>query len=400
LRRLTVLAVAFALAALVVGMLARAPLAQTSPDEPAALPPGLNEDDPLVQDARWYASDQGVGLEEAVRRLKLQDAIGELDAALTEKERATFAGLFIQHQPEFRVVARFTQGGAETIRPYVAGGPLEGIVEVQSASATLAELEVARERAADIVDGLGIQADSGTDVRDNRAELWVTDRARLEAALQAAGVQLPEEVGVVEVEELAAPEANIYAGLWLNYDASGNPACTSGFSVRTVTGTRGVTTAGHCDNTLYRGSTQLDFQQQRFRDSYDVQWHVAPGFTVRPWARDGYNNSGDTTPNYRLITGSTSHANQSAGDLICKYGAAMGETRCGYIDRKNFEPSGPDYPNDMDPTFILVFNDEVDLSIPGDSGGPYFVGGRAYGIHNVPPITRLPPTLITWRSTT
>ena len=70
------------------------------------------DEDAVAQDAVMYAADQGVDLDEAIRRLQLQDPIGELDAELTENERDTFGGLLIQHAPEFRVVVRFTRGAA------------------------------------------------------------------------------------------------------------------------------------------------------------------------------------------------------------------------------------------------------------------------------------------------
>ena len=166
----------------------------------------LDLDDPLVQDAKMYAKDQGVPLEEAVRRLQLQDSLGGLGAKLEANERDTFAGLWIQHELEYRVVVALTRDGKETVRPYVEGGQLEELVEVREASATLAELQKAQKRAGDLVRDLGIRADSGIDVKQNRVELYVTDRAQLEFALQQANVRLPEHIAVVEVEGLAEPE--------------------------------------------------------------------------------------------------------------------------------------------------------------------------------------------------
>ncbi len=165
----------------------------------------LDADDALVQDAKTYAKDQGVSLEEAVRRLELQDPAGDLGADLEANEWDTFAGLWIQHEPEHRVVVAFTRDGEETVRPYVEGGSLEDVVEVREASATLTQLQEAQERAHDLVRSLGIRADSGIDVERNRAELYVTNRAQLESALQQANARLPEHVAVVEVEGLAEP---------------------------------------------------------------------------------------------------------------------------------------------------------------------------------------------------
>ena len=48
--------------------------------------------DALITDARSYAKDTGVDLDEAVRRLGLQRTIGKLGAAVEENEPETYAG--------------------------------------------------------------------------------------------------------------------------------------------------------------------------------------------------------------------------------------------------------------------------------------------------------------------
>ena len=176
------------------------------PPTVAATP--MSEDETLHEDARYYATRYGVDFAEAVRRLQLMDSVGQLDAQLTTNEPATFAGLWIQHTPDFRVIAQFTRNGEATVRPYIEHGPLAHIVEVRSANATRSDLKVAQEAAIRIVDGLGIAADFDINVRENRAEVRVTDRARLDAALREANMQLPANVAVITVEHLAAPEAD------------------------------------------------------------------------------------------------------------------------------------------------------------------------------------------------
>lgn len=75
----------------------------------------LDPDDPLLRDTRSYAADYGVSLEEAVRRLRSQGgaSLGGLETRLTEKERDTFAGLWIEHQPEHQYVVLFVGGGGD-----------------------------------------------------------------------------------------------------------------------------------------------------------------------------------------------------------------------------------------------------------------------------------------------
>ena len=163
---------------------------------PEEIPEGVSL--ALVVDAQMYAADFGVELSEAIRRLTLQDPIGKLGATLESNEADTLGGFWIQHEPEYRVVAAFTRDGEETIAKYVQDGPLVGIIEVRTVDATLQELKRSQREAGSIVRGLGFRAASGINVFENRAEIYVRDRSRLEEALQESGQTLPAHVHIVE----------------------------------------------------------------------------------------------------------------------------------------------------------------------------------------------------------
>ena len=203
--------------------------------------------DALRRDARMYAAEWGIGLDEAVRRLQLQDTIGEFGAALEKNESDTFAGLWIKHGSgvnDFGAVVRFTRDGDRTLQrygQYVANGPLAGIVEMRSADETLAELRAKRNQVVTSLKPLGIPVESATNVQENKAEVYVVDKKRLESAMSAANVELPDKVDLIKVEGLSKPMAEIFGGLRLT-------ACTSGFGVEHSSGTQGVTTAEHCSD--------------------------------------------------------------------------------------------------------------------------------------------------------
>jgi hypothetical protein len=164
------------------------------------VPSSLDPNDPLVQDAQWYANDQGITLEEAVERLRLQDSSGMLNAELQANERDTFAGMWTQHEPEYRIVVAFTRNGEETIRPYIEGGPLEDVIEVRTARYTLAELEAAHAETSRLLDEASIHVTSATNVTGNRVEVYVYDTAQFEEALRKANIQLPEAVTAIASE--------------------------------------------------------------------------------------------------------------------------------------------------------------------------------------------------------
>lgn len=334
-------------------------LAFTASNEGKSSTPNQILEDPIIEDAKVYALDVGVDLEEAIRRLKLQVPAGDLNAELVANESDTFAGSWIQHSPEFKIIVLFTKNGEEILRPYIDGGPLSDIVEVRTASQTLAELDKIQAEAILTVYDLDIPVESGVNVHENRVELYVTDQTRFYDELARTNRQLPDKAYVVEVDQLSQEETDIFAGLSLSQ-------CTSGFSVENASGTKGITTAAHCDNTQSYGGTDLPFQGSAYGSSYDFQWHTAPGFTVRNLMFDGTYN--------RYVYPTRHRDDQELDEFVCKHGKTTGFT-CGYIINKSYQPTG------MAATFIRVHRDGVNLSEGGDSGGPWFSGNTAYGIH-------------------
>lgn len=314
-----------------------------------------------IVDAQWYAFTYKVSLEEALRRLQLQDDIDGLEPALIEQEGETFAGLWIQHTPQFRIVVAFTRNGQETIRPYIEGQPWAEWIEVRPAVVTLAELEAIQDMAVHVLARLGVRADSLIDVVRNHVEVRVTDEVQLNVALQRAGLALPDHVVVTQVAGLMRPVADISGGKALSY-------CTSGFSVKNSSGIKGVTTAAHCPNTLSYNGVNLPFQQERYGYEYDIQWNRADqSFTVRNLVFDGTWN--------RYIYGTKSRSSQSVGESVCKYGKTTGGSY-GTIETKSFRPIGGDAPPNATATYIWVRNSP---SGGGDSGGPVFWNNTAYG---------------------
>lgn len=166
---------------------------------PATEPPRVS--DALRRDAETMAEQLGISVDEAIRRSKLNDPIGTLQVELQRREADTFAGLWIQHEPAYRVVVAFTRDGKETIRPYVENTPLSDQIEVRTAEATLVELRAAQQEAGRLMDELGLNVASGINVQENQVELYVTDRSLFDATLQEAGVQLPDHVAVFTVYE-------------------------------------------------------------------------------------------------------------------------------------------------------------------------------------------------------
>ena len=322
-------------------------------------PPGAA----LLQDAASYAAQYGVAVDEAVRRLRLQREIGDLDALLVEEERATFAGLWIEHQPRYRVVARFTDSAGEArLRRRLAGGQLADLVETRSARWSLEQLEQQQKESRVLTHRAGIQANSDINVFENRVELHVLEPRKLHDAVASMRVPIPPAVEITRVERLARTEALI----------GGSPlsTCTAGFGVQTSQGELGVLTAGHCPDQQYFEGRLLPFRAQDLNGSEDVQWNSACDVVQ-------VTNQFDSGVDLRPCIATRHRNSQVPGQFVCKNGKATGRT-CGEILSRSYDPYEDSFYSYG--TFVYVKSLGDNLSEEGDSGAPWFLEYDAYGI--------------------
>lgn len=164
-------------------------------------PPRLDPNDGTLAGVIQYATDYELTLAEANRRLLLQDAIGMLNATLQANEPEVFDVLYVTHEPEYRVIIKVKPDNPDAeaiIQEYIAGGPLEGMVDIRVSTWTEEDLSTHQTEATRILEELGIHHTSMTDVRTERVEIMVVDLAEAESAIQEAGVSLPETVVFIE----------------------------------------------------------------------------------------------------------------------------------------------------------------------------------------------------------
>ena len=325
-------------------------------------------------DAAVYASLFGVSHAEAQRRLHLQVEIGRLEADLLAAGEDVFAGLWIEHKPEFSVDVRFTDlnRGHELLGQLAAGLAREIEIQVAEAEFSLRELEALQEAAILDARNAGIAIDADINIRTAQVELMTTNAAGLEAVLEPLRARHAGRIHVLAVASLAQPDqAQPLRG--------GRPlsTCTTGFNVRhSSTGQVGTTTAAHCGNSqVYLDTGQsLPFRAEKQSGNHDVQWHSrACNMTV--------SNEFDSGIGIRGVTGVVGRDQQAIGSIVCRTGKST-SYRCGRIKAKNVCPS---YVQSCSSTFIRVepiAGQPTPLSAPGDSGGPWFVENLAYGIHS------------------
>jgi hypothetical protein len=171
-------------------------------------------DEGLPPDAQSSTSVEAISLEEADRGPGAEEDVGHLQERLAAEEAATFGGLWIEHEPTYRVVVAFTQDGPRTLERYVKGTPLEGVVEARKVAVTQAALESAQAATMALLQEIGSGANTGIDIRQNCVSLYVANLKVFEAQLATSGQRLPDAVCIEPVGPYAeAPPLEPLPGL-------------------------------------------------------------------------------------------------------------------------------------------------------------------------------------------
>jgi hypothetical protein len=312
-----------------------------------------------------YASAHAVSTREALRRLMLQDEVGLLEEGVLARTDSEYAGVWIEHDPEFRVVVA-TSGPKSRMEAAVgslARTKLDGLTIVHSVQHSLRELEAAQVAISKLSDVLEIS--TAIDVMSNRVVAYASS-AEAVAALRSA--DLPVSVQVEDELFVSRPAADAYAGQLL-----GSNGCTSGFTlVYTTTNpdTYSTTTAGHCGNTGTLNGVSINYTSEIFAGHYDIQWGSVKTLTPRNWMRVG-------TGTVRTVTGRTPAINQAVGAIVCKYGNTTKQT-CGKLISKGFDPSW--VPGQGNGFHQVSPDGGPDMVNGGDSGGPVYKDHSAWGI--------------------
>lgn len=329
----------------------------------------------LEQDARSYATEYNVSLSEAVRRLRAQEEQGATVSRLREANPDRFAGLWLEHQPQFRLVVRLTgDAPAGTEFQSVAAGSPTPVAFVTGAAATesqvLGRIQASLPRFSAVFPGL-----QGTDqdVRNGDIVLTVHEKGASGQSVRARSDALTRKVGhPVRVKLISTPlrSQDVRGGANLS-------TCTSGFVVANSAGTRGVTTAAHCGNTQsyfeFNGTSYpMTFVAERNDADEDVQWHTTAQTEVPQFYADL-----TTTP--RVLTGRRLRSSTAVGNTACHRGKTTGYS-CGSVESTTYQPTYSCNGFTCSATYISVTGPNLACA-GGDSGGPWFNGQTAFGLH-------------------
>lgn len=323
-----------------------------------------------------YCEAFDVTASEALEQLELQpeidDAIAEVQElagdrlVLAATERADFSGV--------QVVV--TDGAPlPELETYLDGLAFDADLDYRDVLSAAAGDAVTDELVDDgiaampDVDGMYYDVTTGAVVVDYSGDGDESLFDDLAATVEEAGSTL--EVRISEGEGGDARVGgldSIYTSTW----------CTIGFTILASDGTTRTTTAGHCPDSPWRyeaasgsHSNPIAMTGERRTARADIQWGTT-GMAPLPQIVT-------STMSTRVTVTSVVDRADSLGDLVCHRGSTTGYS-CGTVTSINYRPTwdGACHGVTCAAEWVQVTGPQL-ACYGGDSGGPVFAGGAAYG---------------------
>jgi hypothetical protein len=325
------------------------------------------------EDAQMLSESMGISVAEAQQRFAGQDEFSLAVATIEESAPAQYSAGVWGPTPEYRGTVFFDGDPSPDVMAVLEALPFPVLVDTE-AEVTADELESELEDAFEhLADDDGISQVSGW---VNHAE--GTIELEYSAAESQTGTDLPSSVSEritrvrtksnavgIPVSIRRAADAGASAEIVRGGMTMGG--CTSGFTVFRNS-TRGVLTAGHCNNTstYVSGSSTATRIVSEHRGMYgDFQWHSTP----------------DTTSNYIRVNSSGAtrailrQRVAAVGTSVCNYGRTRTSSSCTTVSSTSVCATDGDF------RLCRMVRTNGSFTNPGDSGGPWYSGNTAYGIH-------------------
>ncbi|MEA3052791.1 MAG: hypothetical protein QOG72_1694 [Sphingomonadales bacterium] len=333
----------------------------------------------FIDAAKIVAAQNNISVGEAVRRIKLQERILDLQTKLLKEERGNFAGIAIAADSRGqRVKIKFREPRGKTAETVVADTELRAESDVETAARSVDDLLAAQGDLLSRMKGYkGGGVAVGINFQTNGLNVKTKDVAAARAHIAAAGFDASVPLNFVAGDPTIVDESRVTGGR----DVEG---CQTGFVVANYSGLRGVSSAEHCGTGLIDLNTNEsvgDHQAGLLNNSQgtDISWHRSAAHTYVNYIY---------TPNGEVrITSSKGISLMPYGTQAClsrtQYNPSLGSpaVSCGIVYNANYTFTDPSTGLTSGPWVAVSPQGSTVLSQPGDSGGPWFSGNAAMGIH-------------------
>ncbi len=333
-----------------------------------------------------YADDFGITPEEAERRLIRQDDLADRLSEIVTLEGNNIAGWGITHEPVFAGWVSLVSNSVNDNKTQELLNQNSDITVKYGARHSITQLEEAQDVLLNIGSTIGgkdtvsVIPDHITnslafvdiDMESNNLVVTIDKNAK---AITSG--QFNERDLITHTHDYLASHLGV--NVHVNADVAmvdqvtlgggrATSGCTLAFSVKDNKGRKGVITAAHCPDNM----PGLNFKRSVYSGKTDAQWHSAKSGT-----KITNNFQADRK---KFITPKTfSKTNRMKGKWICHYGATSGKS-CGKVVSINQGALAKHGNHTVRFNLVLVQGRSLRCS-PGDSGGPWYSGRVAYGIH-------------------
>lgn len=195
-------------------------------------------------------------------------------------------------------------------------------------------------------------------------------RRDLERDIEASVPGWEVDVALVEDSSLLGKGEHTYGGGEALDD--GNRECTTGFTVDLDSGDTGVVVAAHCSG--------INGYDDPFDSPYSMPWvdeHVGSYGDIELHTSTHLEPAEfyDSSSNRRDVYDVAATYDFGIGDWVCVYGRTSG-----YDCEQIYDVSVSYYPDSRRAYNMIAV--ESHITSGGDSGGPWFLGNTAYGVHS------------------
>lgn len=327
--------------------------------------------------------ENGLTQQEAQMRIDLQDQIIAMSEKLNTQNDPAYADIYIQHEPVYKIIVSFSDKKDRKAFLDQLDPKIRRYVQLKNAVKSRGDVNRDLESIAATLKDSGITYTGGYDLPTSKFQITVESDADKQCivGLLPANLKNDTQVSIGPLPKTQAAPYGVKSGDTVSggtkiYTEANNTSgwCTLGYSVTYGSpAKRGILTSAHCPTPMYfaiNGAwvtlhTPIVEQQT---GKYDYQIWETTGLASNN--KIFYRNI-NSIPEFPAsgslsMTTITSFANQKSGMVVCKSGATTGIT-CGKIVDGNALYNGAT-------GWIKVSHtQQIDLSDPGDSGGPWFL---------------------------
>jgi streptogrisin D len=324
-----------------------------------------------ISPGQIYLMDaHGLSAAEAQERLLLQEQVSATAASLAQKYPDDFGGVWIEHDPVYRIVVAFKNAEQRSAVRETIPPAQRRYVQIRNVRNSVKEREAIADRIIAAVGSLGIPYVSYYEHRSDDVVIEVAADESIGRIRQALPSDLQSSVKIIRGAIPQPMQATgsvagdyVYPGFWWSQTSGGAYSCSFSFAAKDSQNREGILTGGHCPKTnayLYRGNptphwislalTSIDYYGYGTKFDYRFYrtapmgtgawlWFDNSSTKIKGTENDGTALGSQSSANviagypadgYWKVVGTYGYYDQKVGDVLCKTGHSSGLT-CGKV---------------------------------------------------------------------